>query len=292
MQPLFFTIESDPGLAQNLSQQLGAEIGKLNMRQFPDGESYLRVDTDCRNRSVIIFCNLFQPDEKLLKLIFLASTLRELGAKKIGLITPYLAYMRQDKRFQPGECISSRPFAKLLSEQLDWLVTLDPHLHRYHSLDEIYSLQSRVCHAAPKIAEWIKNTIQKPLLIGPDSESEQWVSHVASLADAPFQVLSKIRRGDYDVEVSLPEVERWQNHTPVLVDDIISSGRTMQETVTHLKSSVPQTAVCIGVHGLFSDEAYSQLSMQAEVITCNSIPHQSNQIDICSTLSDAAREFI
>jgi len=144
MKPLFFNLDSDPQLAANLAEQINADTGQLDMRHFPDGESYLRVMNECDGRSVIIFCNLYQPDSKTLRLIFLADTLRSLGAKRIGLITPYLAYMRQDKAFNPGECVSSRPFSALLSSHLDWLVTLDPHLHRYNALDEIYTLESTV----------------------------------------------------------------------------------------------------------------------------------------------------
>lgn len=286
MQPLFFNLDENNSLANTIAQLLDAETGQISLRQFPDKETYLRVLTPCKDRSVIIFSNLYQPDDKILRLLFLASTLRELGAIKIGLVTPYLAYMRQDKRFNPGECISSRPFAKLLSEQFDWLVTVDPHLHRYNSLDDIYTLQGRVVHAAPMIASWISENIEHPLLIGPDSESEQWVSHVAKLAEAPFQILSKIRRGDYDVVVSLPEVEKWKRHTPVLVDDIISSGRTMIETVEHLYAEQLPKPVCIAVHGLFSDTAYQNLDNLAQVVTCNSIIHPSNAIDLGKAIAE------
>ncbi|WP_286237355.1 ribose-phosphate pyrophosphokinase [Neptuniibacter halophilus] len=292
MKPLLFNLENDNPLAAELTEQIAAEAGELSLRRFPDGESYLRVLSDCKDRSTIIFCNLYQPNQKFLDLYFLADTLLELGASRVGLITPYLAYMRQDKRFQPGECVSSRPFARLLSQRLDWMVTLDPHLHRYHSLDQIYSLRGEVVHAAAMIARWIRENIHQPLLIGPDSESEQWVSQVAELASAPFQVLSKIRHGDYDVEVSLPEVERWREHTPVLVDDIISSGKTMLETVAHLQRAGLPKPCCIGVHGLFSDSAYQQLSDVAEVVTCNSVPHRSNRIDICTPLSEAALKLV
>jgi ribose-phosphate pyrophosphokinase len=292
MKPLLFNLNSDTPLANKIADRLKADLGELDTRLFPDGESYLRVLSDCKDRSIIVFCNLYQPNDKTLDLIFLANTLKELGAKHIGLVTPYLPYMRQDKRFKPGECVTSRPFAQLLSTHFDWLVTLDPHLHRYHSLDEIYSLKGHVVHSAPMIANWIKNNIQQPLLIGPDSESEQWVSDVAQLANAPFQVLSKVRKGDYQVEVSLPDVEQWQQHTPILVDDIISSGKTMLQTVQHLHSAGLSTPICIGVHGLFSNNAYEELTAKAKVITCNSIPHLSNQIDISDALSHAISEHL
>ncbi len=289
---LIFNPDSDPALASQLTHLLDALAGVLEQRRFPDGESYLRIHSDCTDQDCVILCNLFHPDERVLRLLFLADTLRECGARSIGLVTPYLAYMRQDKRFQPGECVSSRPFAKLLSSAFDYLVTVDPHLHRYDSLDEIYSIPSRVVQAAPLIAQWIQQRVDQPLLIGPDSESEQWVSQVAALAGAPFQVLQKERRGDYDVSVSLPDLDSAAERTPVLVDDIISSGRTMLETIKHLQAAGLPRAVAIGVHGIFAGDAYAQLTEVADVVTTACIPHLSNQIDIAAPLADAIRDLL
>ncbi|KDE40682.1 Ribose-phosphate pyrophosphokinase [Nitrincola lacisaponensis] len=291
MTTLFYNLDSDAALAAQLCQALSAEAGTLELRHFPDGESYLRVHDQCRDRPCVIFCNLFQPDKKTLRLLFLADTLRELGASQVILVTPYLAYMRQDKRFHEGECVSSRPFARLLSQAVDGLITIDPHLHRYHSLSEIYSIPTRIVQAAPLIAKWIQQHIPNPVLIGPDSESEQWVSEVARLAEAPFQVLEKERFGDYNVSVSLPELEPYQQHHPVLVDDIISSGRTMLETIAHLdRAGLPRTTA-IGVHGIFAGSAYAQLSEKAQVITTDCIPHISNKIETSTALAEAVRQL-
>lgn len=291
MTTLFYNLDSDAALAAQLCMALSAEAGTLELRHFPDGESYLRVHDQCRDRRCVIFCNLFQPDKKTLRLLFLADTLRELGASQVILVTPYLAYMRQDKRFHEGECVSSRPFARLLSQAVDGLITIDPHLHRYHSLSEIYSIPTRIVQAAPLIAKWIQQHIPNPVLIGPDSESEQWVSEVARLAEAPFQVLEKERFGDYNVSVSLPELEPYQQHHPVLVDDIISSGRTMLETIAHLdRAGLPRTTA-IGVHGIFAGSAYAQLSEKAQVITTDCIPHISNKIETSTALAEAVRQL-
>ncbi|MBA4503055.1 ribose-phosphate pyrophosphokinase [Marinobacterium marinum] len=289
---LIFNPDSDPALAAQLTSLLDAQAGLLEQRRFPDGESYLRVHSDCTDQDCVILCNLFHPDKRILPLLFLADTLRECGARSVGLVTPYLAYMRQDKRFKPGECVSSRPFARLLSSAFDYLITMDPHLHRYHSLDDIYSIPSRVVQAAPLIAHWIQENISAPLLIGPDSESEQWVAQVAHLAEAPFQILQKERHGDYDVSVSLPDLDSATQHTPVLVDDIISSGRTMLETIAHLQAAGLPKATAIGVHGIFAGNAYEQLTKVADVVTTDCIPHLSNQIDIAAPLAAAVRELL
>ncbi len=288
MPPILFNLDSDPSLFNALLEAMSANRGELEQRKFPDNESYLRVHSDCADQNVFIYCNLYQPDNKILRLLFLAHTIREMGAKQVGLITPYLPYMRQDKQFHPGECVSSRPFSQLMSAALDLLVTMDPHLHRYHSLDEIYTLKSTVVPAAPLIAQWIKHNISTPLIIGPDIESEQWVSEVARMAHAPFQVLQKIRHGDADVEISTPQLEQHLGATPVLVDDIISSGHTMLATIQHLQHTGMKRPVCIGVHGIFSGDAFMQLEKVADVITTQCIPHSSNRINIAQSLAEAA----
>lgn len=291
MTPILFDLHdnTNDSLKAGLMTQLQAEAGQLNQRRFPDGESYLQVLTPVKNRVALVLCTLYQPDEQFLPLIFLAETLKEMGATQVTLIAPYLAYMRQDKRFHDGECVTSVYFARLISQSFDRLITVDPHLHRYNSLDEIYSIPSQVVASAASVAQWIGQQVQQPLLIGPDSESEQWVAEVAHLANAPFEVLLKERRGDRDVSVSLPHVERYSQHTPVLVDDIISSGRTMIETIQHLQQAGMNKVVCIGTHGLFADQAYRQMQLAhvADIVTCNTVPHPSNGIDMAPAIARA-----
>ena len=288
---LLISMPGNERLTAELAELLGCEIGELNTRQFPDGETYLRFATDLHKRSVAIVCTLAQPNEKILPLIFAAATARELGAARVGLVAPYLAYMRQDRRFNPGEAVTSRQMAHLVSGAFDWMVTVDPHLHRYSDLSEIYSIPTRVVHAAPLISRWIKANIEKPLIIGPDSESEQWVAAVASDADAPYCVLEKVRHGDRDVQITLRNLDVWQGRAAVLVDDIISSGRTMIEAVRLLASQGWSPPVCIAVHGLFADHSDSLLvAAGARVVTTNSVGSGRSGIDIGLLLARAIQD--
>jgi len=294
MKQIIFALPGNEEMAKSLARILHAETGESVIRQFPDGESYTRILSDVRDKCVVIVCTLYQPDVKLLPLYFLSQTAKALGAKCTCLVAPYLSYMRQDKQFHPGEGITSEYFGKLVSGFADTLTTVDPHLHRRKSLSEVYSIPSIIIHAADHISSWIKSNIQQPVLIGPDSESEQWVSEVAKNANAPFIVLQKVRHGDRDVEVSVPEVEKFKNHTPVLVDDIISTARTMIETVGHLKKANMKPPVCVGVHGIFAQNAYNELikSGVEKVVTCNTIPHESNHIDLSEALADSINKLM
>ncbi|MFY9307824.1 MAG: ribose-phosphate diphosphokinase [Bacteroidia bacterium] len=168
----------------------------------------------------------------------------------------------------------------------DKIITIDPHLHRRNSMEEIYSVPCEVLHTAPLIARWIKDNVSNGLLIGPDSESKQWVSEIARAADVPYLILEKTRSGDRDVEISIPRLEHYKSRIPILVDDIISTGQTMIETVHHLKKANMQSCICIGIHAVFASDAFERLkkSGAGSIITCNTIQHHSNRIDVSELL--------
>ena len=275
-------------LAERLASHLGANIASLEIREFPDGETYLRHSGSISGQDLAIVCTLDHPNPKLVRAYLAAASARELGARKIGLVAPYLGYMRQDKRFKPGEAVSSRYVAGLLSNSFDWVVTVDPHLHRYKSLAEIYTVPTEAAHAAPLLSKWIKENIGNPVIIGPDSESQQWVAAVAEASGAPYTVMEKIRRGDHDVEIKFNDVSSMAGRDPVLLDDIISSDRTMLEAVRTLRTRGLRPATCLAIHGIFADDAYQALlAAGAGIATCNTIPHTSNRIDVTGLVGDA-----
>lgn len=288
-QKIIFSLPGNEALAEQIAAGIHAETGICIHRQFPDGETYLRIESDVREREAVVVCTLHKPDDKLLPLLFLCQLLRDMGAASVCLVTPYLAYMRQDTRFNPGEAVTSEYFARLLSGAIDRLITIDPHLHRRNSMQEIYSVPCDVLHAAGVISAWIRENIPQALLIGPDSESQQWVAEVARNAGAPYIVLEKIRHGDRDVEVSVPDVEKYKDYTPVLVDDIISTARTMIETVGHILKAGMKPPICIGVHAVFAGDAFRDLlaSGAGRVITCATIPHESNGIEVAEMMISA-----
>jgi ribose-phosphate pyrophosphokinase len=294
VKPTVIAMPGNERLSRDLAAHLDLDQGVATVRHFPDGESYVRAETPVEGRHTFIVCTLDRPDGKLVPLLLLASAIREAGAMSVGLVAPYLAYMRQDTQFHPGETASARHVAGWLSRHLDWIVTVDPHLHRITDLSQIYTIPSRVVHAAEGMAGWVRANVKQPLLIGPDEESTQWVGDVASRADVPFLVLAKTRRGDRDVEVSIPEIERWRLHTPVLVDDIVSSAQTMIETVGHLRRAGLAAPVCIAVHAVFAQTAYEDLRAAgvAEIVSCDTIPHPSNRIALAPLIAECVRGFL
>tara|TARA_R110000803_G_scaffold204367_3_gene270331 strand:+ start:757 stop:1665 length:909 start_codon:yes stop_codon:yes gene_type:complete len=289
MKPLLVPLQDTAQISGPLARALDAETADIDLRRFPDGETYLRFDTLPEGRDVILLAGLADPDAKTPALLFAAQTARALGAASVGLVAPYLPYMRQDKGFQPGEAVTSVHFAKWLSSCVDWVVTIDPHLHRWKALSDIYSIPSVAAHAAPAMAAWIRNHVDHPLLIGPDAESEQWVSDIAARAGVDHIVLTKTRHGDRDVDIALPDLERWRHHTAVIVDDTISTASTMIAVTRQIVDQGLRPPICCAVHGIFAGGAYQALleAGAARIVTSNTISHPSNGIDVSGILADA-----
>lgn len=292
MRPIIFDFPSPSTLGKEVRELLGGEEGKFLLRSFPDKESYFRIESNVTERNVIVNASLYHPNDWILNLLFLTDALRFQGAKRIVLLAPYLSYMRQDKVFQPGEALTSVTFANLLSRYFSYLVTVDPHLHRYHTLEDIYSIPTSVLKAAPLMTKWIKQNVESPLLIGPDEESLQWVKEVAG--KFPYIVLKKVRYEDGHVEITWPEIGDLGTRVPVLIDDIISSGSTMLQAIRHLKDHGMSSPFCMAIHPVFSGNSYQELQNIGVkgIITCNSILHPSNQIDLAPLLTQALKSIM
>ncbi|MBP9691717.1 MAG: ribose-phosphate diphosphokinase [Alphaproteobacteria bacterium] len=292
MKPVIFDFPTSSSLGKKVRELIGGEEGEVLVRNFPDGESYLRIESDVKGRDVIVNATLFHPNDWILNLFFLADALKLQGATRVGLLAPYLSYMRQDKVFQPGEALTSKTFANLLSTYFSYLVTVAPHLHRYHNLGDIYSIHTTVVKATPLIAEWIRANVENPFLIGPDEESVQWVKEIAG--EFPYIVLKKIRYEDGRVEISWPEIKDVGKKTLVLIDDIISSGATMLQAIHHLKDKEISAPTCIAIHAIFGENSYQKLKDLGvkEIVTCNSISHPSNQIDLSPLLAQALTSIL
>lgn len=292
-QPVLFSLPGNTELTQALCNKLSIKIGKAEFQTFPDSESYIRIHSKVKNKTIILVCTLDKPNSKILALLFMARTIKELGANKIFLVAPYLAYMRQDMRFHSGEALTSTIFAQLLSSCIDGMITIDPHLHRIHQLSEIYNISSILTlHATKNISEWISSHVKSPILIGPDEESRQWVSEIANFSNLPYVIAQKKRLGDKRVIISLPEIQSI-NQTPILVDDIISSGASMLESLKQLIACGLKNPTCIGVHALFNTKTEQSLLVAGakQIITCNTIIHSTNQIDISNILAQGIIEL-
>lgn len=274
--------------AQAIAGGLHTEYSVIDIHHFPDGESRLRLPPRV-SEHVVLCRSLDRANDKLIELLLAAESARASGASRLTLIAPYLCYMRQDRAFQPGEVVSQQIIGRFLAGLFDTVITVDPHLHRVHSLQQAVPAQRSVAlSAAPAMGEFLAARPGRPLLIGPDEESEQWVRIVARQAELDYVVARKARFGDRSVEIRLPAAN-YAGVDVVLVDDVVSTGHTLAEAARALKESGARRIDVLVTHAVFSDGALDMLEAVGvgEVWSSDSVPHPSNAFTLSLLLAGA-----
>jgi len=281
--------EDEAVFAEQLARAAGLEAMQVARHRFPDGELKLRLPVPLPP-SAVVLRSLHHPNEKLVELVLLADTARALGARHLTLVAPYLAYMRQDAAFHPGETVSQQIIGRLLAERFDAVVTVDPHLHRVAKLaDAVPARRAIALSAAPLIGAFYAARNTQPLLLGPDAESEQWVKRAAggSLGHA---VCTKHREGDNDVRIELPAIPLAGRHV-VLLDDVASTGGTLVECARQAVSAGAARVDAAVTHALLDAAALARLAAAgvAEFVSTDTVPHPSNRIAVAGLIAAALK---
>jgi len=279
--------------AQRLAHRLDAPLAVVGLHHFPDSESFIQLPPSLPEH-VIICRSLNQPNDKLIELLLCATTARELGVKRLTLIAPYLSYMRQDFANQPGVAVSQRIIGKLLAGLFDDVLTVDPHLHRISSLDQAIPIKNAISlSAADEIGHFLKQQLDYAVLLGPDSESEQWVASIANKIGFDYCIAHKVRHGDKHVEITLPEYN-FVNKPIVIIDDIASTGRTLGKAAGLLQAAGGKDIYAVVTHALFCGDAEAHIR-QAGIRTLwstDSIDHPTSCIQLDALLADAVKAII
>jgi ribose-phosphate pyrophosphokinase len=277
--------------AQRLAAAAGLDYADIAVHRFPDGESLVRLP-EALPAEVILCCSLDDPNAKLVELELAAATAPQLGAQRLILVAPYLCYMRQDTAFHPGEAVSQRIIGALLARHFDTVVTVDPHLHRIHDLHQAIPVRRAVAlSAAPVMASWLAAHAVRPLLIGPDEESQQWVQAIAAPGGLDYGVARKQRLGDREVRITLPDLPVAGRHV-VLVDDVASTGRTLAEAAQQLADHGAASISTLVTHALFVEDALARLNAAGvgEICSTDSVLHDSNKLRLDALLAAALVE--
>ncbi|MDH3219365.1 MAG: ribose-phosphate diphosphokinase [Gammaproteobacteria bacterium] len=274
--------------SRKLADALEMPLHIIQRHRFPDDEYRITLPPALSGQ-VVICQSLNHPNEKLVELLLVAKTARELGAENLTLVAPYLCYMRQDKAFHPGEAVSQTIIGGFLADLFDTIITVDPHLHRIRHLHQaVPATNALALTATPLMAEFLRGRVDKPILLGPDKEAEQWVSSVAAPNHWPYGVCSKTRLGDEQVEIELPEIS-LQGRNVVLVDDVASSGQTLMTAARKCLARQAGQVDVLVTHALFFNDAEQRMKEAGvrHVWSTDSVMHDSNVIPLVNLLKDA-----
>lgn len=291
-QGTLLCFDDEARTARAAADAAGLSFAVIERHRFPDGEWRLRLPESLPHR-VVIWRGLHQPNEKLVELLIAARAARELGGRHLTLVAPYLAYMRQDIAFNPGEAVSQRIVGGFLADLFDAVVTVDPHLHRIRTLAEAIPLEHALAlSGAPLLADHIASQRKDVLLIGPDEEALQWVALAAQRQGWDHAVCRKTRHGDREVDVALPALP-VSGRSVVLIDDVASSGQTLARAAELLLAAGAASIDVAVTHALFAPGAVQRVRTAGvrEIWSTDCIEHASNAVSIVSVVAGTLRSL-
>lgn len=275
-------------LAKKISLDLHAEYKNIELRIFADGESKIRLDNMAKKNCIIIHSTYPPTDQHLMQLFMIMYKCKEDGAKDICVVSPYLAYTRQDKVFVDGEIITIKLVGKILAcLGITKLITIDSH--KPNALN--YSFATIDLTAIPSLSSYVKHnlTMNNPIVISPDEGGIERAKKFAGLINANSLSLVKTRdRFTGDVSISLLDQGSLKNCDALIVDDMISTGTSIMKTIELLKKYHIGDVYAICTHALLLDDAKQKLLNAGikEVISTNSIPNQFAKVDLSSVISN------
>ncbi len=277
------------GLAREVADEINAELGQLTVKKFPDGELYIRIETDVRGKECAVIQSTSMPQGRnLIELFLLIDTLKELGAKRIKTVVPFFSYSRQDKSFNPGEAVTSRTIAKHIEINSDEFYSIN--LHKDSILD-FFNIPAKNLDASPILGEYFKTyELESPVVVGPDRGAINMAESVAEVLGGTADYLEKKRQGPGKVEMK-PKKLSVKNRDVILVDDIIDSGGTMLVASEMLKSQGAFNVMVGCIHPVLTTNIVTKLfaAGAADVVATNTIPSQISFITVSSLIADAIR---
>ncbi len=192
----------------------------------------------------------------------------------------------------PRSC--ARTGAAWLATLFDAVITVDPHLHRVATLAEaVPARQAITLSAAPLLGHWIAQHRPGAFLLGPDSESAQWVTQAAAAHGLPHAVCHKVRHGDHAVSIALPACD-LRGQAVVLLDDVASSGHTLA-TAAALALAAGAASVDVAVtHALLAGDALQRIHQSGvgEFWSTDSVAHPSNVVGLAGLLAGAIKSAL
>ncbi|MCS7112835.1 MAG: ribose-phosphate pyrophosphokinase [Nitrososphaerota archaeon] len=284
---------SSQELASRVAEQLGVGVVESSWKHFPDGEFYFRFHEDISGEELIVVQSLYPPqNEHIFELLAIVHTARDLGASKIVVFAPYLAYSRQDERYLPGETVTSKLLAEILCRiGIDAIYTVD--IHNLKVL-EYYTVPAYNLTASPLIARYFveNRQVSRPFLLAPDDE-EAAIKRVEeaskALGGVPYDALEKSRdryTGRIETREKLLEVEGMDI---IIIDDIISTGGTVANAA-RISKKMKARKVYVGVtHALLRGDALKLMEEAGvdEVVSTDSVPAVTTKISVAPLLREA-----
>jgi ribose-phosphate pyrophosphokinase len=224
---MVFAGRSHPELAHKISEQLGVELGEIELKTFANGETYCRYCESIRGADVFLVQTGCEPvDRNVMELLLMIQAAKLASAKRITAVIPWFPYSRQDRKAKPREPISGRLVADMLQlAGADRVLTMDLHAGQ---IQGFFTIPVDHMTALPLFAQHFRDlglTGEGVVSVAPDAGRAKHALKFAEMIAADFAIMHKTRPA-HD-EVAMVEVTgRVRGKVAVVGDDVTTTGGT------------------------------------------------------------------
>lgn len=280
----------DAAAVGRLARQLAMPQGLIDLHRFPDGE-VLPTVPQTGAATVALYRSLHDANQRLVSLLLAADAYRRSGVTRLVLVAPYLGYLRQDTVFQPGQPLSRDVIGRWLGGAFDRVVTVQAHLHRTADLSDVFSVPAESLCIAGDLAVLAAED-DRPVIIGPDIESWPLAEDAAKRLGVDWTLFDKTRLGDHQVRLTLRSPDKVAGRSVLILDDVCSSGGTLEQAVALLRQAGAVTVDIAVAHALFDARVEGRLHAAGarRILSSDSVPHSTNAMELAGVLAAALRE--
>ncbi len=298
---------SSQDLAAHVARELNEELCYVETKKFPDGERYLRINGEISEEVTVIQSTGYPQDENLMELLFIISNLKDLGAKKVKVVVPYMGYARQEKRFNPGETVSAKIVCDLIQAAgADEFITFNIH---EECVLNFFDIPARNISAMPAIAEYLdkkffKKETAKPLIIAPDKGAYGFAQEISEIIGCDCTYLTKVRLGPDKVETKIVDVrcdsesentvnvDNVKGMHAIIIDDIIATGGTIVNAINILKQYGAESVDVCCVHPILTNNGATRIYAAGanKIIGTNTLSSDTSRVSIAKAIADALRD--
>jgi ribose-phosphate pyrophosphokinase len=249
---------SNRPLAEKVARSLGRELSPVQIRNFSDGEIWVKYEENIRGEDVFIIQSTNAPAENLLELLIMIDAARRASAKRITAVIPYFAYARQDRKDQPRVSITAKLVANLLTEAgADRVITMDLHTPQIQGffdipLDHLYA-------STMLVKALFENKPEKLAIASPDVGGIKMARMYAKTLDADLVVVDK-RRPAHNVAEVMNIIGDVQGKNIIVIDDLIDTGTTFVKCAEALIASGAASITGVCTHAVFSGSAIEKIN--------------------------------
>jgi len=288
---LIFSGSSHPTLAKKICQQLGVELGESQSFTFSNDNRFVKIDEPVRGQDVYVVQTSYKPvDTYLMELLMYIRALHGASAKTITAVLPYFPYVRSDKKDQPRICLTARLVADLLETAgATRVIIMEMHSPQ---LQGFFSIPCDHLLAAPIMIRHLKKNwdLKNYTLVAADAGAAKTVKIYADGLNLPVAIMDKRRDYNDDQPVIKGIVGEVKNKKVLLIDDEISSGRTLIRNSEYLLKNTGALSVdaCV-THAVLAQDAVAELNKSSinRIAVTDTMPYSHQPVDNIETVSVA-----